>query len=79
MQRPLLLAKILGIYTVGFKNTKTGNSKRLDVVVMENLLCGCRSQKVRELQGLYVQVGINMVCNCKVKVYSLESLSICAW
>ena len=47
VQRPLLLAKILGIYTVGFKNTKTGNSKRLDVVIMENILYGCRSQKVR--------------------------------
>ena len=46
-QRPLLLAKILGIYTVGFKNSRSGDSKRLDVVIMENILYGCRSQKVR--------------------------------
>ena len=46
IQRPLLLAKILGMYTVGFKNTKTGDSKRIDVIVMENLLCGCKYQKV---------------------------------
>ena len=46
LQNPLLLAKILGMYTVGFKNTKTGNSKRIDVVVMENLLYGCKHLKV---------------------------------
>ena len=40
VQRPLTLAKIVGAYSIGFKNTKTGNSKRLDVVVMENLLYG---------------------------------------
>lgn len=40
MQRPLSLAKIVGAYSIGFRNTKTGNSKRLDVLVMENLLYG---------------------------------------
>ena len=40
LQRPLTLAKIVGTYSIGFKNSKTGNSKRLDVVVMENLLYG---------------------------------------
>ena len=40
MQRPLALAKIVGAYSIGFRNTKTGNSKRLDVLVMENLLYG---------------------------------------
>ena len=40
IQRPLTLAKIVGAYSIGFKNTKNGNSKRLDVLVMENLLYG---------------------------------------
>jgi hypothetical protein len=39
-QKPLALAKILGVYSIGFKNSKTGSSKRMDVVVMENLLYG---------------------------------------
>ena len=49
LQRPLALAKILGAYTVGYRNTRTGNSKRLDVIVMENLLYGRKSSKVRTL------------------------------
>ena len=40
LQKPLALAKILGAYSIGFKNSKTGSSKRMDVVVMENLLYG---------------------------------------
>ena len=46
LQRPLALAKILGAYTIGYRNTRTGNSKRLDVIVMENLLYGRKSSKV---------------------------------
>ena len=46
LQRPLALAKILGVYTIGYRNTRTGNSKRLDVIVMENLLYGMKSSKV---------------------------------
>jgi 1-phosphatidylinositol-3-phosphate 5-kinase len=45
-KRPLALAKILGAYTIGYRNTRTGNSKRLDVIVMENLLYGRKSSKV---------------------------------
>lgn len=42
-----MLAKILGVYSIGYRNTKTGNSKRLDVIVMENLLYGHKSTKVQ--------------------------------
>ena len=47
LQRPLALAKILGAYSIGFKNSKTGSSKRMDVVVMENLLYGRNFSRVR--------------------------------
>ena len=47
LQRPLALAKILGAYSIGFKNSKTGSSKRMDVVVMENLLYGRTFSSVR--------------------------------
>lgn len=42
-----MFAKILGAYSIGFRNTKTGNSKRLDVLVMENLLYGHNTSKVK--------------------------------
>ena len=52
-QRPLVLAKILGVYSIGYRNTKTGNSKRLDVIIMENLLYGhnYKSSKVHNMKG----------------------------
>ena len=46
-QRPLALAKILGAYSIGFKNSRTGSSKRMDVVVMENLLYNHSIARVR--------------------------------
>ena len=49
-QRPLVLAKILGVFSIGYRNTRTGNSKRLDVIVMENLLYGRKSSKVQLMQ-----------------------------
>ena len=32
---PRILAKILGVYSIGFCNSHTGSSKRLDVQVMD--------------------------------------------
>lgn len=46
IQRPLVLAKILGAYSIGFRNTKTGRSKRHHVIIMENLLYGHHCTKV---------------------------------
>ena len=47
LQRPLALAKIFGAYSIGFKNSRTGHSKRMDVVVMENLLYGHNISRVK--------------------------------
>ena len=49
-QRPLTLAKILGAYSIGFCNYRTGSSKRLDVLVMENLLYEHSTNKVFDLK-----------------------------
>ena len=58
-QRPLALAKIVGIYTLGYRNAKTGSSKRIDVIVMENLLYGRKSAKVGQ-SSFYMAV----LCSC---------------
>ena len=35
--RQTLLAKILGVFTVGYRNSVTGKSLKIDVLVIENL------------------------------------------
>ena len=57
--------KILGAYTIGYRNTRTGNSKRLDVIVMENLLYGRKSSKVC------------VVCCVRVYMYVCVLVSAC--
>jgi len=54
-----MLAKILGVYSIGYRNTKTGNSKRLDVIVMENLLYGHKSTKVQK-RGISVPIELSL-------------------
>ena len=53
-----MLAKILGAYSIGYRNTKTGNSKRQDVIIMENLLYGHKSAKVQNAN----RVGTLFAC-----------------
>lgn len=36
-QLPTVLAKILGVFRISFRNAATGNNKKLDVLVMENI------------------------------------------
>ncbi|KAM7438945.1 hypothetical protein ABFA07_011646 [Porites harrisoni] len=48
-QRPTLLAKILGIYRIGFKNPQS--SLRQDVLVMENLFYDRKIDKTFDLKG----------------------------
>ncbi|XP_068752478.1 1-phosphatidylinositol 3-phosphate 5-kinase-like isoform X2 [Montipora capricornis] len=63
-QRPTLLAKILGIYRIGYKNSQTGGTMRQDVLVMENLFYDRNIDKTFDLKGSmrsrYVQTsGMN--------------------
>ncbi|XP_042369687.1 1-phosphatidylinositol 3-phosphate 5-kinase-like, partial [Plectropomus leopardus] len=39
-KRPTALAKILGVYRIGYKNSQNNTEKKLDLLVMENLFYG---------------------------------------
>lgn len=48
-QRPTALAKILGVYRIGYKNSQNNTEKKLDLLVMENLFYGRKMAQVRIL------------------------------
>jgi len=50
-QRPTLLAKMLGIYRIGYKNSHTSATMRQDVLVMENLFYDRKIDKTFDLKG----------------------------
>ena len=39
-QKPTALAKILGVYRIGYRNTQTNAALKQDLLVMENLFYG---------------------------------------
>ncbi|WFD34769.1 1-phosphatidylinositol-3-phosphate 5-kinase [Malassezia cuniculi] len=49
--RPTTLAKILGCFRIGFRNTQTGRALKMDVVVMENLFYGRSFSRIFDLKG----------------------------
>jgi 1-phosphatidylinositol-3-phosphate 5-kinase len=50
-KRPTALAKLLGVYRIGFKNSDTNTTMRQDVLVMENLFYNKRVSKIYDLKG----------------------------
>ncbi|XP_048579850.1 1-phosphatidylinositol 3-phosphate 5-kinase isoform X3 [Nematostella vectensis] len=50
-KRPPLLAKILGVYRIGYKNSLTNATMRQDVVVMENLFYDRKIDETFDLKG----------------------------
>ncbi|PWA19418.1 hypothetical protein CCH79_00017168 [Gambusia affinis] len=50
-QRPTALAKILGVYRIGYKNSQNNAEKKLDLLVMENLFYGRKMAQVFDLKG----------------------------
>lgn len=46
-QKPTALAKILGVYRIGYKNSQNNTEKKLDLLVMENLFYGRKMAQVR--------------------------------
>ncbi|CEG72455.1 Putative 1-phosphatidylinositol-3-phosphate 5-kinase [Rhizopus microsporus] len=48
---PTALAKIFGFYSIGYKNSSTGKSMRMDVLVMENLFYQRNIKKIFDLKG----------------------------
>ncbi|XP_063788779.1 1-phosphatidylinositol 3-phosphate 5-kinase isoform X2 [Pseudophryne corroboree] len=51
MKRPTALAKILGVYRIGYKNSQNNTEKKLDLLVMENLFYGRKMTQVFDLKG----------------------------
>lgn len=41
-----MLAKILGVYRIGYKNSQNNSEKKLDLLVMENLFYGRKMSQV---------------------------------
>ncbi|KAG8194044.1 hypothetical protein JTE90_028386 [Oedothorax gibbosus] len=50
-QKPTLLAKIVGIFRIGFKNTTTNAATKMDLLVMENLFYKRNITKKYDLKG----------------------------
>ncbi|CAG02599.1 unnamed protein product, partial [Tetraodon nigroviridis] len=50
-KRPTALAKILGVYRIGYKNSQNNTEKKLDLLVMENLFYGRKMTQVFDLKG----------------------------
>ncbi|XP_054827187.1 1-phosphatidylinositol 3-phosphate 5-kinase isoform X2 [Eublepharis macularius] len=50
-KKPTALAKILGVYRIGFKNSQNNTEKKLDLLVMENLFYGRKMAQVFDLKG----------------------------
>uniref|UniRef100_A0A6Q2X938 1-phosphatidylinositol 3-phosphate 5-kinase n=1 Tax=Esox lucius TaxID=8010 RepID=A0A6Q2X938_ESOLU len=50
-KRPTALAKILGVYRIGYKNSQNNSEKKLDLLVMENLFYGRKMAQVFDLKG----------------------------
>lgn len=44
-----MLAKIFGFYSINYKNTATGKSMRMDVLVMENLFYQRKIKQVNDM------------------------------
>jgi len=50
-KRPTAMAKLLGVYRIGFKNSITNTTMRQDVLVMENLFYEKKVHKIFDLKG----------------------------
>ncbi|GAB1606466.1 1-phosphatidylinositol 3-phosphate 5-kinase-like isoform X1 [Argonauta hians] len=50
-QKPTVLAKILGVYTIGFRNNQTSTVMKQDLLVMENLLYNRKVSQTFDLKG----------------------------
>lgn len=48
---PTVLAKILGVYRIGFKNSQTNRTLKIDVLVMENLFYDRKISRIFDLKG----------------------------
>ncbi|KIL57862.1 hypothetical protein M378DRAFT_27805 [Amanita muscaria Koide BX008] len=52
VSKPTVLVKILGVYTVEVKNSESGTTSKVDLVVMENLFYNYKVDKTFDLKGI---------------------------
>lgn len=50
-QKPTALAKIVGVYRIGFRNTQTNRALKQDVLIMENLFYNRKISQTFDLKG----------------------------
>eukprot|EP00051_Salpingoeca_urceolata_P003337 m.57058 g.57058 ORF g.57058 m.57058 type:complete len:1849 (+) comp12693_c0_seq1:1027-6573(+) len=50
-KRPTVVAKIVGVYLIGFTNTQTGREMKQSVLIMENLFYNRRIGRIFDLKG----------------------------
>lgn len=61
LQNPTALAKILGVFRIGFRNTRTNSALKQDLLVMENLFY---NRKISQVQLQAHQKNIWCWCIC---------------
>ncbi len=54
---PTTLAKIAGVFRIGYKNTQTGQAMRQDVLVMENLFYARKVSRIFDLKVLTITLA----------------------
>ena len=52
VSKPTALVKILGVYTVDVKNSDSGSTYKVDLVVVENLFYNQKVDKTFDLKGI---------------------------
>ena len=50
-QKPTILAKIVGVYKIGYRNSQTNATLKQDVLVMENLFYNRKITQIFDLKG----------------------------
>lgn len=50
-KRPTVLAKIVGVFRIGFKNSVTTSASKMDILIMENLFYGKNISQKFDLKG----------------------------
>lgn len=68
-QRPTALAKILGVYRIGYKNSQNNTEKKLDLLVIENLFYGRKMAQVEKCTFIFCCVLFYLVFACAVRPY----------
>lgn len=75
---PTVLAKIFGFYSIGYKNSATGKSMRMDVLVMENLFYQRNVKKVNDSMRQASSILIMVVLLVDFRSKGIHEKQTCA-